>query len=102
MLGKAATGAMVGRARKHAKCARPGEVMSDERSDTDGPANSDRRDVLRAAGGAAIGGIAATALAMNTPALAQNSAVASSGAVANRDAAPLGARLQGVQHFGVT
>jgi catechol 2,3-dioxygenase-like lactoylglutathione lyase family enzyme len=58
---------------------------------------------LRAAGGAAIGGIATTALAMNTPALAQNAdASISSTVAAKRDSAPLGARLQGVQHFGLT
>lgn len=63
----------------------------------------DRRDVLRAAGGAAIGGIAAATLAMNASALAQNVADQKPVSVAgNRDNAVLGARLQGVQHFGVT
>jgi catechol 2,3-dioxygenase-like lactoylglutathione lyase family enzyme len=77
--------------------------MSDESNDTNGIADLGRREVLRAAGGAAIGGIAATALAMNTPALAQNADAPSSSAVmAKRDNAPLGARLQGVQHFGLT
>jgi catechol 2,3-dioxygenase-like lactoylglutathione lyase family enzyme len=55
----------------------------------------DRREVLRVAGGAAIGGIAA-AFATASPASAQNAATGA------RDDAPLGARLQGVQHFGVT
>jgi catechol 2,3-dioxygenase-like lactoylglutathione lyase family enzyme len=63
----------------------------------------DRRDVLRAAGGAAIGGVAAGVLAMNAPAFAQGTASPGQGPVTgDRDNAPLGARLQGVQHFGVT
>jgi catechol 2,3-dioxygenase-like lactoylglutathione lyase family enzyme len=77
--------------------------MSDESNDTNGIEGLGRREVLRAAGGAAIGGIAATTLAMNTSALAQNADAPSSSAVtAKRDSAPLGARLQGVQHFGLT
>jgi catechol 2,3-dioxygenase-like lactoylglutathione lyase family enzyme len=76
--------------------------MSGHPNDAKGLADPDRREVLRAAGGAAIGGIA-TALAMNTPALAQNPDNPSSGAVTgSRNDAALGARLQGVQHFGVT
>jgi catechol 2,3-dioxygenase-like lactoylglutathione lyase family enzyme len=67
------------------------------------PMGTDRREVLRAAGGAAIGGIAAATLAMNTSALAQNAADPNPVSVAgNRDNAALGARLQGVQHFGLT
>jgi hypothetical protein len=76
--------------------------MSGHPNDAKGLADPDRREVLRAAGGAAIGGIA-TALAMNTPALAQNPDNTSSGAVTgSRNDAALGARLQGVQHFGLT
>jgi len=76
--------------------------MPRDLNDANGLAGPDRREVLRAAGGAAIGGIA-TALAMNTPALAQNPDNPSSGAVTgSRNDAALGARLQGVQHFGVT
>lgn len=59
--------------------------MSD-REDTD-DADLQRRDLLRTAGIAALGGLAAAAAA--TPAAAQ-------------DDKPLGARLQGVQHFGLT
>ena len=55
----------------------------------------DRRALLRAAGGVAIGGMAA-ALSVNTPASAQERPVAT------RDPNSLGARLQGVQHFGLT
>ena len=77
--------------------------MSDEPNNANGLADPNRREVLRVAGGAAIGGIAATALAMNTPALAQNADAPTSGTVtADRDDAALGARLQGVQHFGLT
>jgi catechol 2,3-dioxygenase-like lactoylglutathione lyase family enzyme len=76
--------------------------MSKEPNNTDGLTNPDRRDVLRAGGGAAIAGLAVTALAMNTSALAQNAATSSPGAAGDRDDAALGARLQGVQHFGLT
>ncbi len=53
-----------------------------------------RRTVLLAAGG-----LAAAAVAMNGPALAQGSSDPGAGA---RNTGPLGARLQGVQHFGLT
>ncbi|GAB4065166.1 VOC family protein [Ancylobacter sonchi] len=58
----------------------------------DGP---DRRAILRAAGSAAIGSIAAS-LAANAPAQAQDAAPDT------RDRRALGARLRGVQHFGLT
>lgn len=76
--------------------------MSNEHDDANGLADPDRREVLRAAGGAAIGGIA-VAFAMSSPAFAQNAAGSRPGnATGTRDTAPLGARLQGVQHVGVT
>ncbi len=56
-------------------------------------AELERRDVLRTAGAAMLAGLAGTATA--TPAAAQASS-------ATRDTGPLGARLQGVQHFGLT
>lgn len=56
----------------------------------------DRRTVLRIAGGAAISGIAAAALAARSPAFGQD---ANSG-IRNKDS--LAMRLQGVQHFGLT
>ena len=56
--------------------------------------NPERRDVLRVASGAAIAGLAATALAGDRPARAQSGG--------DRNGAALGLRLQGVQHFGVT
>ncbi|APO66515.1 glyoxalase/bleomycin resistance protein/dioxygenase family protein [Rhizobium gallicum] len=55
----------------------------------------DRRAILCAAGGVAIGGIAA-ALAVNTTASAEETPVVT------RNKSSLGARLQGVQHFGLT
>jgi catechol 2,3-dioxygenase-like lactoylglutathione lyase family enzyme len=77
--------------------------MPNERNAANGLVDPDRRDVLRAAGSAAIGGIAATALAMSPPALAQNAASPNAlVATGDRNSAALGARLQGVQHFGVT
>ena len=76
--------------------------MPSDPNDASGLADPDRREVLRAASGAAIGGIAA-ALAMNAPALAQNAGNPSPVVVTgSRNDAALGARLQGVQHFGVT
>jgi catechol 2,3-dioxygenase-like lactoylglutathione lyase family enzyme len=77
--------------------------MSDEPNKSDDLANPERRELIGAAGSAVIGGIAATAIAMNTPALAQNASSSDPGAaMGNRNNAALGARLQGVQHFGVT
>jgi catechol 2,3-dioxygenase-like lactoylglutathione lyase family enzyme len=77
--------------------------MSNKPSNGNGLTDPDRREVLRAASGAAVGGLAATAFAMNTSALADVAADPSPVFVAeNRDNAALGARLQGVQHFGVT
>jgi catechol 2,3-dioxygenase-like lactoylglutathione lyase family enzyme len=55
----------------------------------------DRRAILCAAGGVAIGGIAA-ALAVNTTASAEETPVVT------RNKSLLGARLEGVQHFGLT
>jgi catechol 2,3-dioxygenase-like lactoylglutathione lyase family enzyme len=74
--------------------------MSKEPNDTIGSLNIERREALRAASGAAIAGIAASAI-ISAPALAQN-AVPNAGAPGNRNSAALGARLQGVQHFGLT
>ncbi|TCU21340.1 glyoxalase/bleomycin resistance protein/dioxygenase superfamily protein [Rhizobium azibense] len=59
------------------------------------PDNPDRRAIIRAAGGAAIGGFAA-ALTANTTASAQETPAAI------RDPGLLSARLQGIQHFGLT
>jgi len=76
--------------------------MSKEPKDANGLYDPERRHVLRAAGGAAIGGIAASAaITMSAPVLAQN-ASPNAGASGNRNNAALGARLQGVQHFGLT
>lgn len=59
--------------------------------------NLERRVVLKAAGAAIVAGIASSALA--PLAAAQGAAPAKAAA---RNSGPLGARLQGVQHFGVT
>lgn len=69
--------------------------MSHEHKTAIQPDDPDRRAILRAAGGVAIGGIAA-ALSVNTTASAQQTPAAA------RDSNSLGARLQGVQHFGLT
>lgn len=65
--------------------------MADLDTNSGAPLDPDRRDVLRAAGGAALGGVA-VALAAGAP----RPLTAATGG------ASLGARLQGVQHFGLT
>jgi len=75
--------------------------MSKERDAIVGSFDPERREVLRTAGGVAIVGIAASAM-MDVPALAQSAAPNASAVSGNRNSAPLGARLQGVQHFGLT
>lgn len=69
--------------------------MSHEQMSQTQPENPDRRTVLRAAGGVAIGGMAA-ALSVSTKVSAQQAPAAA------RDPGSLAARLQGVQHFGLT
>lgn len=66
--------------------------MSDDPKDSD----FDRRDVLQAVGAAVLGGLA---LSTAAPAAAQTTSKPSP---APRNNGPLGARLQGVQHFGLT
>ncbi|WP_201835929.1 VOC family protein [Microvirga zambiensis] len=76
--------------------------MSDETNDHIRLAAPDRREVLRAAG-TAIGGVTVTALAMNSSASAQGStSPGRPSATGDRNSAALGARLRGVQHFGLT
>ena len=65
--------------------------MSDQPAAADQPEDPDRRAALLAAGGIAMGGVAAA-----PPAQAQRAAAGA------RDANSLGARLRGVQHFGLT
>jgi hypothetical protein len=62
-----------------------------------------RRQILRTAGIAAIAGMAGSTLAGRSPILAQNADDPRGAAMrGERNSAPLGARIQGVQHFGVT
>src|SRR5690349_25078422 len=69
--------------------ARGGDTMT-EQDRPEAPGEIERRSIMRAAGAT----LAAGALA-ETPATAQPAP-----GRANRDSGPLGARLQGVQHFG--
>jgi catechol 2,3-dioxygenase-like lactoylglutathione lyase family enzyme len=69
------------------------EVCDDKANN---PHDPDRRTVLQAAGAALVVGMAATSA---VPASAQT---AGEMPAASRNSAPLGARLQGIQHFGVT
>jgi catechol 2,3-dioxygenase-like lactoylglutathione lyase family enzyme len=59
------------------------------------PISHERREVIRAAGVATLTGVASSLLASASPATAQQTSN-------NRDNGPLGARLQGAQHFGLT
>ncbi|MDU6667200.1 MAG: VOC family protein [Bradyrhizobium sp.] len=61
-------------------------------------ADIERRTMLRAAGAAVMSGLAASSVAGVSTAAAQGAG----GAAGARDDAPLGARLQGMQHFGLT
>jgi catechol 2,3-dioxygenase-like lactoylglutathione lyase family enzyme len=76
--------------------------MSDKTNDASGCVDPDRREVLRAVAGAAMGGISATALAISSPASAEGAGSNQSPATGDRNKAALGARLRGVQHFGLT
>jgi catechol 2,3-dioxygenase-like lactoylglutathione lyase family enzyme len=59
------------------------------------PISHERREVIRAAGVATLTGVASSLLASASPATAQQTSN-------DRDNSPLGARLQGAQHFGLT
>jgi len=62
-----------------------------------------RREIMQAAGAATLAGIAGSTLGMASPSFAQNTANPGSGTRSGaRNSAPLGARIQGVQHFGMT
>ena len=62
-----------------------------------------RREILQAAGAATLAGMAGSMLVMASPSFAQNTANPGNGTRAGaRNSAPLGARIQGVQHFGMT
>src|SRR5262245_33212683 len=58
-----------------------------------------RRDMLRVAGAAMIAGFATSGVTLSGPAAAQAALQMSP---ADRNNGPLGVRLQGIQHFGVT
>lgn len=62
--------------------------------------NPERRDVLQAVGAAMLGGLAVSAAASTSATAAGQDARRTSATA--RNTAPLGARLQGVQHFGLT
>jgi catechol 2,3-dioxygenase-like lactoylglutathione lyase family enzyme len=62
------------------------------------PIDLERRDVIKAAGAAMAAGLVGGASTIATPAAAQSQSTSA----AARNAGPLGARLQGVQHFGLT
>ena len=62
-----------------------------------------RREIIYAVGAAALAGMAGSTLVMASPSFAQNTANPGNGIRAGaRNSAPLGARIQGVQHFGMT
>lgn len=74
--------------------------MTNEPNDQNSLAGPDRREILHAAGTVIAG---AAALTMGSPVLAQTPGGASPRtATGDRSSASLGAKLQGVQHFGLT
>ena len=68
--------------------------MSDMVNTGDKPISHDRRQIMRVAGAATLSGVATTFLASAAPVAAQQNSN-------DRDNGPLGARLQGAQHFGL-
>jgi catechol 2,3-dioxygenase-like lactoylglutathione lyase family enzyme len=75
-------------------------IMTTEKSEGDIELqNPDRRHVLRAAGAVTLGGIAAAGLPLMAQAATESG---KSMAAAVRNKGSLGARLRGVQHFGLT
>jgi catechol 2,3-dioxygenase-like lactoylglutathione lyase family enzyme len=75
--------------------------MSNESSDDSFSPETSRREILRVAGAAAMGGMAIAAPLGGGRALA-DTAIEPSASPKSRDNAALGLRLQGVQHFGLT
>ena len=69
--------------------------MTTDTSDSQELIDPSRRELIAAAG-------AITLTAMTQPTFAQTGSESSSAASARRSSGPLGGRLQGVQHFGVT
>jgi len=62
-----------------------------------------RREIMQAAGAATLAGMAGSPFVMASPSFAQNTADPGSETRSGaRNSAPLGARIQGVQHFGMT
>ena len=62
-----------------------------------------RREIMQAAGAATLVGMAGSTFAIASPSFAQNTANPGNGTRSgSRNSAPLGARIQGVQHFGMT
>ena len=59
------------------------------------PISQEPREVIRAAGPASLTGVASSLLASASPATARQNSN-------DRDNGPLGSRLQGAQHFGLT
>lgn len=79
--------------------------MSDfrESKDLEIPPATGRRELIRAAGAAALAGMAGSAISVATSVQGQTTpGTAATQQAGDRDKAALGARLRGVQHFGVT
>ena len=72
--------------------------MNTRANNCDEPINRQRREVIYAAGAVTLSGIAASALSPASPVKAASAPAQA----ADRDNGPLGGRLQGAQHFGLT
>ena len=75
-------------------------------SETDRPSDlhdPGRREIIRAAGAVTLASVAGSALVMNSPALGQDTPASDAAtSTMGRNSVPLGARIQCVQHFGIT
>jgi catechol 2,3-dioxygenase-like lactoylglutathione lyase family enzyme len=77
--------------------------MSSESGRPSDPHDPGRRDIIRAAGAVTLASVAGSAFVMNSPTLGQDTPASNASTrTMGRNSVPLGARLQGVQHFGIT
>jgi catechol 2,3-dioxygenase-like lactoylglutathione lyase family enzyme len=76
--------------------------MSIKSDRTGEPRNLDRREIIRTAGEVTLASVAGSTFAMTSPAFGQSTSGTVAATSAARSNTPLGTRIQGVQHFGIT
>src|SRR5262245_14464908 len=80
-----------------------GVMMSIKSDCPDNIRDPGRREIIRAAGAVTLASAAGSAFVMNSSAFGQDAPDASARtSLVGGGNAPLGARIQGVQHFGIT